>query len=40
MQMVKYTLTGEKGVTTTITIPNVIQSNGVIQVVDAVLTPS
>ncbi len=40
MQDGKFTLTDEKGGTATITIPNVIQSNGVIQVVDAVLMPS
>ena len=33
-------LTDEKGGTATITIPNVIQSNGVIQVVDSVLMPN
>lgn len=36
----KYTLTDEKGGTATITIPNVIQSNGVIQVINAVLMPN
>lgn len=35
----KYMLTGEKGGMATITIPNVYQSNGVIQVIDAVLMP-
>jgi uncharacterized surface protein with fasciclin (FAS1) repeats len=33
-------LTDEKGGTAMITIPNVIQSNGVIQVVNAVLMPN
>ncbi len=36
----KYTLGDEKGGMATITIPNVIQSNGVIQVVNAVLIPN
>ena len=36
----KYTLTDEKGGMAMITIPNVIQSNGVIQVVNAVLMPN
>lgn len=36
----KYMLTDEKGGMATITIPNVIQSNGVIQVINAVLLPS
>jgi uncharacterized surface protein with fasciclin (FAS1) repeats len=36
----KYILTDEKGGTATITIPNVYQSNGVIQVVDSVLMPN
>ncbi|MGH9616001.1 MAG: fasciclin domain-containing protein [Acidobacteriaceae bacterium] len=36
----KYMLTDEKGGTATITIPNVIQSNGVIQVINAVLMPN
>lgn len=35
----KLTLTDEKGGTSTVTIPNVIQSNGVIHVVDTVLMP-
>lgn len=35
----KYMITGEKGGTATITIPNVYQSNGVIQVINAVLLP-
>ncbi len=35
----KYMLTDEKGGLATITIPNVIQSNGVIQVINAVLMP-
>jgi len=35
----KYILTDEKGGTATITIPNVYQSNGVIQVIDSVLLP-
>ena len=35
----KYMLTDEKGGMATITIPNVYQSNGVIQVVNAVLMP-
>jgi len=30
----------EKGGTSTVTIPNLFQSNGVIQVVDAVLMPN
>jgi uncharacterized surface protein with fasciclin (FAS1) repeats len=34
-----YMLTDDKGGTATITIPNVYQSNGVIQVIDAVLMP-
>ncbi len=36
----KFVLTDEKGGTATITIPNVYQSNGMIQVIDAVLMPS
>jgi uncharacterized surface protein with fasciclin (FAS1) repeats len=36
----KIMLTDEKGGTATITIPNVYQSNGVIQVVDTVLMPN
>jgi uncharacterized surface protein with fasciclin (FAS1) repeats len=36
----KYILTDEKGGMATITIPNVIQSNGVIQVINAVLLPN
>jgi uncharacterized surface protein with fasciclin (FAS1) repeats len=36
----KYMLTDEKSGTATLTIPNVIQSNGVIQVIDAVLMPN
>ncbi len=36
----KYMLTDEKGGMATITIPNVIQSNGVIQVINAVLMPN
>ena len=36
----KYMLTDEKGGTAMITIPNVIQSNGVIQVINAVLMPN
>ena len=40
MQDGNYILTDEKGGTATITIPNVIQSNGVIQVVNAVLMPN
>jgi uncharacterized surface protein with fasciclin (FAS1) repeats len=36
----KYMLTDEKGGMAMITIPNVIQSNGVIQVVNAVLMPN
>lgn len=35
----KYVLTDEKGGMATITIPNVYQSNGVIQVINAVLMP-
>ena len=35
----KYMITDEKGGTATITIPNVYQSNGVIQVINAVLLP-
>jgi uncharacterized surface protein with fasciclin (FAS1) repeats len=35
----KYILTDEKGGMATITVPNVYQSNGVIQVVDTVLMP-
>ncbi|MGH9589987.1 MAG: fasciclin domain-containing protein [Terracidiphilus sp.] len=35
----KYMLTDQKGGMATITIPNVYQSNGVIQVIDAVLMP-
>lgn len=40
MQDGKYMLTDEKGGQATITIPNVYQSNGVIQVVNAVLMPN
>ena len=40
MQDGKYMLTDEKGGMATITIPNVYQSNGVIQVVNAVLLPN
>jgi uncharacterized surface protein with fasciclin (FAS1) repeats len=40
MQDGKYMLTDEKGGMATITIPNVIQSNGVIQVINAVLLPN
>lgn len=40
MQGGKYMLTDEKGGMATITIPNVIQSNGVIQVINAVLMPN
>ncbi len=40
MQDGKYMLTDEKGGMSTITIPNVYQSNGVIQVVDTVLMPN
>lgn len=36
----KIVLTDQKGGTATVTIPNVIQSNGVIHVVDAVLMPN
>ncbi len=36
----KYMLTDEKGGMAAITIPNVIQSNGVIQVINAVLMPN
>ena len=36
----KFMLQDEKGGTATITIPNVYQSNGVIQVIDAVLMPN
>jgi uncharacterized surface protein with fasciclin (FAS1) repeats len=36
----KVVLTDEKGGTSTVTIPNVMQSNGVIHVVDTVLMPS
>jgi len=36
----KYMLTDERGGTAMITIPNVIQSNGVIQVVNAVFMPN
>lgn len=36
----KYMLTDEKGGMATITIPNVYQSNGVIQVINAVLLPN
>ena len=36
----KYMLTDEKGGMATLTIPNVIQSNGVIQVINAVLMPN
>lgn len=36
----KYVVTDEKGGSATITIPDVYQSNGVIQVVDAVLMPN
>jgi uncharacterized surface protein with fasciclin (FAS1) repeats len=35
----KYMLTDEKGGMAAITIPNVYQSNGVIQVIDTVLMP-
>jgi uncharacterized surface protein with fasciclin (FAS1) repeats len=35
----KYMLTDEKGGMAAITIPNVYQSNGVIQVINAVLLP-
>jgi uncharacterized surface protein with fasciclin (FAS1) repeats len=40
MQDGKYMLTDEKGGMATITIPNVYQSNGVIQVINAVLLPN
>ena len=40
MQGGKFVLTDEKGGTATVTIANVIQSNGVIQVVDTVLMPN
>ena len=40
MQDGKYMLTDEKGGMATITIPNVYQSNGIIQVVNAVLMPN
>jgi len=40
MQDGKIVLTDQKGGTSTITIPNVIQSNGVIHVVDTVLMPN
>jgi uncharacterized surface protein with fasciclin (FAS1) repeats len=40
MKDAKYMLTDEKGGTAMITIPNVIQSNGVIQVINAVLMPN
>lgn len=40
MQDGKYILTDEKGGTATITIPNVYQSNGMIQVINAVLMPN
>ncbi len=40
MQDGKYVVTDEKGGTATITIPNVYQSNGAIQVVNAVLMPN
>ena len=40
MQDGKYMLTDAKGGMATITVPNVIQSNGVIQVVNAVLLPN
>lgn len=40
MKAGKYMLTDEKGGMATITIPNVIQSNGVIQVINAVLMPN
>ncbi|MGH9760099.1 MAG: fasciclin domain-containing protein, partial [Blastocatellia bacterium] len=36
----KIVLQDEKGGTATITVPNVYQSNGVIQVVDSVLLPN
>jgi uncharacterized surface protein with fasciclin (FAS1) repeats len=36
----KLVLTDEKGGTSTVTIANVIQSNGVIHVVDTVLMPN
>jgi uncharacterized surface protein with fasciclin (FAS1) repeats len=39
MQGSKIVLKDEKGGTSTVTIPNVMQSNGVIQVVDSVLLP-
>jgi uncharacterized surface protein with fasciclin (FAS1) repeats len=39
MQGGKIVLKDEKGGTATVTIPNVMQSNGVIQVIDAVLLP-
>ena len=35
----KVTVTDENGTTANVTIPDVIQSNGVIHVIDAVLTP-
>ncbi len=40
MQDGKLILTDQKGGTSTVTIPNVIQSNGVIHVVDTVLMPN
>jgi uncharacterized surface protein with fasciclin (FAS1) repeats len=40
MQGDKLVLTDEKGGTTTVTIANVIQSNGVIHVIDAVMMPN
>ncbi len=40
MQDGKLVLTDQKGGTATVTIPDVIQSNGVIDVVDAVLMPN
>jgi uncharacterized surface protein with fasciclin (FAS1) repeats len=39
MQGGKIVLKDEKGGTATVTIPNVMQSNGVIHVIDAVLMP-
>ena len=40
MQGDKLVLTDEKGGTSTVTIANVIQSNGVIHVIDTVLMPN
>lgn len=40
MDMGKLILTDEKGGTSTVTIPNVYQSNGVIHVIDTVLMPN